>query len=285
MSAMKKNKTCTQHMFAARGKTVLFLCLLLASALALGGCSTLKGMFSNVTVGEEEEVERNMPPETRIREGMDAYDVGRYSEAIKSFTALLLEHPFSPQAMLAELKLADAYYYDGQYDEAKVHYREFENKHPTNEAIPYVLFQYGMCDYARADRIDRDPNSMSQAIKSFTRLLNAYPNSAYSPEATSKIKEAREYLANHEYLVAVFYVRTEKHEAAKQRLNYLLSTYPESDLAPKAKELLNKLEAGDAPSLGLRKWLPDFMVSDKEPNPSQELKTEPSLPGTPDSGQ
>lgn len=265
-------------------KTALILCLL-ACSLALGGCATFKGMFSSVTVGEEEEIEQNMPPETRIREGMDAYDVGKYGEAIKSFTALVVEHPFSPQAMLAELKLADAYYYDGQYDEAKAHYREFENKHPTNEAIPYVLFQYGMCDYARADRIDRDPASMSQAIKSFTRLLNAYPSSAYAPEATNKIKEAQEFLANHEYLVAVFYVRTEKFDAAKQRLQYLLSTYPESDLAPKAKELLARIETDDAPNWGLKKWLPDFMVSDKEPNPSQELKNEPSLPGTPEPGQ
>ncbi len=282
---MKKNNAHILRHPVENWKTALILCLL-ACSLALGGCSSFKGMFSNFTVGEdEEEIEQNMPPETRIREGMDAYDVGKYSEAIKSFTALLLEHPFTPQAMLAELKLADAYYYDGQYDEAKVHYREFENKHPTNEAIPYVLFQYGMCDYARADRIDRDPASMSQAIKSFTRLLNAYPNSAYAPEATNKIKEAQEFLANHEYLVAVFYVRTEKHDAAKQRLQYLLSTYPESDLAPKAKDLLARIEADDAPNWGLKKWLPDFMVSDKQPNPSQELKNEPSLPGTPDSGQ
>ncbi len=282
---MKKTKTCIPRNLAGGWKYSFIACLL-ACSLALSGCSTFKGMFSNFSVGEdEEEIEQNMPPETRIREGMDEYDVGKYGEAIKSFTALLEEHPFSPQAMLAKLKLADAYYYDGQYDEAKTHYREFETQHPTNEAMPYVLFQYGMCDYARAERIDRDPASMSQAIKSFTRLLNAYPNSAYAPEATNKIKEAQEFLANHEYLVAVFYVRTEKHDAAKQRLQYLLSTYPESDLAPKAKDLLARIEADDAPNWGLKKWLPDFMVSDKQPNPSQELKNEPSLPGTPDSGQ
>ena len=280
-----KNNACILCRLVDDCKRVLIL-FLLACSLALAGCSTFQGMFSNVTIGEDEEVgEMNIPPETQIREGMDAFNVGKYSVAIKSFTNLLVEHPFSPEAMLAELKLADAHYYDGQYDEAKVHYREFETKHPTNEAIPYVLFQYGMCDYSKADRIDRNPDSMAQAIKSFTRLLNAYPNSPYTLEATNKIKEAREFLANHEYLVAAFYVRTEKNEAAKHRLNYLLSTYPESDLAPKAKELLAKLEAGDAPTWGLKRWLPGFMVSDREPNPSQELKNEPSLPGTPDSGQ
>lgn len=264
-----------------RGRILVCLALLLC-LVPLGGCSTFQGMFSKVSFGEEEETERGMSPETRAREGMDAFDVGNYGAAIKSFTTLLQEHPFSPQAPLAELKLADAYYYDGKYDEAKTHYREFETRYPSNEAIPYVLFQYGMCDYTRAERIDRDPAGMAQAIKSFTRLINAYPDSAYSPEAGNKIKEAREFLANHEYLVAVFYVRTDKNEAARQRLRYLLATYPESALAPKAKDLLAKLEAGKAPNWGLKKWLPDFMISDEAQDPAQEGGEEPILPGTPE---
>lgn len=264
-----------------KGRALVFLSLLFC--LILAGCSTFQGMFNKVTFGEEEEpIEQGMPPETRVREGMDAFDVGNYGSAIKSFTTLLQEHPFSPQAALAQLKLADAFYYDGKYDEAKTHYREFENRYPANEAIPYVLFQYGMCDYTRADRIDRDPAGMAQAIKSFTRLLNAYPDSAYGPEANNKVKEAREFLANHEYLVAVFYVRAEKHEAARQRLHYLLSTYPESSLVPKAKNLLAELDAGRAPNWGLKKWLPDFMLSDDDPSPAQEIRDTPSLPGAPD---
>lgn len=241
-----------------------FVLALLAITFTLGGCSTFKGMFNKVTVGDDEEVVQNMPPEARIKEGMDSYDVGDYTVAIKSFKTLLDEHPFTPQAMLAQLKLADSYYYDGQYEEAKTRYKEFEDRHPANEAASYVLFQEGMCDFARTSRIDRDPDSMLQAINSFNRLLNAYPNSAYTDEAKKKIVEARDYLANHEYMVAVFYVRTAQEQGAKQRLHYLLNTYPESSLAPKAKELLAELETGKMPSTGLRSWLPRFMTDDPE---------------------
>ncbi len=226
--------------------TRIVLACLVACLPLLSGCSVFDGMFSNVTVGEEEEVLKGVPPETRLQEGMTAYEVGHYKTAAKAFSTLLEEHPFSQEAMLAELKLADAYYYDGKYDEAKKHYQAFESRHPTNEAIPYVLFQYGMCDYSRADRVDRDPGSMRLAVESFTRLLNAAPNSPYSQEATRKIKDAQEFLAHHEYRVAEFYRRTGKEGAAKQRLQYLLSSYPESDLAPKAQRMLQELEGKPA---------------------------------------
>ena len=237
----------------------LTLIALLLTALMLSGCSTFSGMFSNVTFGEEEEP-TSLPPETLLSQGMDAYNVGEYREALERFKKILDEHPFSAQAMLAELKAADAHYYNKQFAEAKVLYKAFEEHHPTNEAIPYVMFQIGMCDYNRSDRIDRDISGPQDAIKSFTRLINAYPQSPYAKEAKNKIHDAKEFLVNHEYMVAVFYTRTEHYDQAMHRLKYLLAMYPDSALAPKASALLQKLEAGEPPSWGMSRWLPEFMT-------------------------
>ncbi|MGI6656594.1 MAG: outer membrane protein assembly factor BamD [Desulfobulbus sp.] len=243
---------------------VLLLILLLLLTLPLSGCSTFKGMFSKFTIGEEEQEEEKTGPDALLVEGMDAYNVAKYAKAIKNFKIILDEYPFSREAMLAELKSADAHYYDKQYPEAKVLYKSFEEHYPTNEAIPYVLFQIGMCDYRRADRIDRDASAPKEAIKSFTRLLNAYPDSPYAKDAKTKLEESKEFLVNHEYMVAVFYVRTERYDEAKHRLRHLLAVYPDSTLAPQAKALLNALEAGNPPSWGLGKWLPEFMIKAPE---------------------
>ncbi|MGD9948787.1 MAG: outer membrane protein assembly factor BamD [Desulfobulbus sp.] len=245
---------------------LLLICLLL-SALALSGCSTFGGMFSKVTFGDEEEP-KSLPPETLITQGMDAYNVGDYSEALKNFKLILDEHPFSAQAMLAELKAADAHYYNKEYAEAQVLYKAFEEHHPTNEAIPYVMFQIGMCDYNRSDRIDRDISGPQEAIKAFTRLINAYPQSPYAKEAKTKIQDSKEFLVNHEYMVAVFYTRTEHYKEAQHRLKYLLAMYPDSSLAPQAKALLERLEAGNPPSWGMSRWLPEFMT--RAPEDRQE---------------
>ncbi|MCL1980929.1 MAG: outer membrane protein assembly factor BamD [Proteobacteria bacterium] len=244
----------------------LLLVLLLATALAQYGCS----MFNKLTLGDEEEEPKSKPPEELIVLGMDAYNTGDYKAANKHFKIILDEHPFSSQAMLAELKSADAYYYNKDYTEAKVLYKSFEERHPTNEAIPYVLFQIGMCGYNRSDRIDRDISGPQEAIKSFTRLINAYPQSPYAKEAKTRIKDAKEFLVNHEYMVAVFYVRAARYDEAKHRLKYMLARHPDSDLAPKAQELLDSLEAGNRPAWGMNRWLPEFMT--QAPSDRQEAK-------------
>lgn len=241
----------------------LLLISLLLSALALSGCSTFSGMFNKLTFGEEDDP-KSLPPETLITQGMDAYNVGDYGEATKNFKLILDEHPFSAQAMLAELKAADAHYYNKQYAEAKVLYKAFEEHHPTNEAIPYVMFQTGMCDYNRSDRIDRDVSGPQEAIKAFTRLINAYPQSPYAKEAKTKIKDSKEFLVNHEYMVAVFYTRTERYQEAQHRLKYLLAMYPDSSIAPQAKALLEHLEGGKPPAWGMSRWLPEFMTKAPE---------------------
>jgi len=237
---------------------------LAATSLSLTGCATTEGMFSSWSIfgsgGEKEEKFESAGK--LIVQGMDAYKIGRYNTAIKHFQEIKDRYPFSPEALLAELKLADCEYYNDKYEEAKELYKEFEERHPTNEAIPYVMFQIGMCDYSRTDRIDRDSTGAQDAIKSFSRLLRVYPDSPYTREAKARIRAAREFIVNHEYYVAIFYVRTKKYDQAKHRLKYILTMYPDASIIPKAKSLQKRLAAGDPPKWGLDKWLPELAMPD-----------------------
>ena len=245
-----------------RQTPLLPLFLLLILLLSVAGCSTMKGMFDSFTFGSDASKPDQESAQELAVKGMDAFNVGDYYEALQAFNEILDRFPFSPQAMLAELKAADCHYYRKEYLEAKMLYQEFEERHPTNEAMPYVMFQIGMCDFRRTDRIDRDITGAQDAIKSFSRLLRAYPDSPYSREAKARIAAAREFLVNHEYFVAVFYVRTKEYSQAIHRLKYLLSMYPDSSIAPKAKALLKRLEEGNPPAWGLRKWLPRLTMPD-----------------------
>lgn len=220
-------------------------------------------MFDTLTFGSGSEEETGQEPaESLIIRGMDAYNVGNYHEALKAFDQVLDQYPFSRQATLAELKAADSHFYREEYIEAKVLYQEFEERHPTNEAVSYVMFQIGMCDFKRTDRIDRDISGAQEAIQEFSKLLRAFPDSPYSREAKAHIAAARDFLVNHEYFVAVFYVRTEKYEQAQHRLKYLLNMYPDAAIIPKAKDLLQRLEAGEPPRWGIRKWMPSLTMPD-----------------------
>lgn len=230
------------------------LVVLLLFSLSLTGCGSLWPFGSK---NKEEVFE---PAESLIAKGMKDYKVGNYTDALKSFQEVIDRYPFSPQAVLAELKAADSHYYNGKYREAKELYQSFEERHPSNEAIPYVMFQIGMCDYARIDRIDRDATGANEAVESFSRLLRAHPDSPYTHEATARRDSAREFIVNHEYFIAVFYVRTKKYDQALHRLEHLIALHPEAAITPKAKDLRDRLQAGDPPHWGLGRWLPDLKL-------------------------
>jgi outer membrane protein assembly factor BamD len=231
--------------------------LLLTLAGSLSGCATLAEWF-----GFDDSSTVQQSAESLAIEGMENFNVGSYHSALEKFEEILDRFPFSPEAMLAELKAADSHYYQDHFLEAKILYQQFEERHPTNEAIPYVMFQIGMCDFSRTDRIDRDTSGAKDAIQSFSRLLRAYPDSPYTYEAKARISAAQEFLVNHEFFVAVFYLRTDRIDESAHRLKYLLAMYPESSIAPKAKNLLERIEAGDAPRIGLSRWLPSLSMPD-----------------------
>jgi len=226
---------------------------LLASLLFLGGCNDLPA-FLDFRTGAEIDVEA--PARTLAAQGMDDYNVGKYFTALEYFNEILDRYPFSAEATLAELKAADCNYFMERYVEAFNLYKQFEERHPTNEAIPYVMFQKAMTYYKRMDRVDRDTTGAVESIKLFDQLQRAYPESPYAKEANYRMKDANEFLADHEFAVVQFFIRTEKYSQAEKRLNYILTMYPDSKIAPQAKELLAQLEEGNPPDAGIKEWLP-----------------------------
>jgi len=252
MTIDKDRKSFTQ--FSTGGAVTLFLLFFL-----LGGCSQLKSTF-NFTSSEK--IEKELPAKNLAIKGMDDYNVGKYFTAIEYFEEILNRYPFSPEASLAELKAADCSYYLGNYQEAALLYEEFENHHPTNESIPYVMFQKAMCSYKTIDRVDRDTTGATKAVQLFEQLLKAYPDTPYTGEAESRIAAATEFLANHEYFVAEYYIRTEKYNQAVVRLKYMLAKYPDAEISTRARDLLARVEAGDPPKSRLWAWFPKLSMPD-----------------------
>ncbi|MDW7772919.1 MAG: outer membrane protein assembly factor BamD [Desulfobulbaceae bacterium] len=233
------------------------IALVLFLVFGLTGCASLKRWF-----GFDDSTTIQQSAASLALEAMEDYNVGKYHSALGKFEEIMERFPFSPEAMLAELKAADSHYFQGNFPEAKILYQEFEERHPTNEAIPYVMFQIAMCDFAGTDRIDRDISGARDAIQSFSRLLRAFPDSPYTNEARARIKAAQEFLVNHEYFVAVFYVRTKRYDEAAHRLQYLLAMFPDSSVTPMARKLLERIDAGDPPRMGFSRWIPDLSMPD-----------------------
>ncbi len=241
-------------------RTCVLALAMIVPAVGLSGCATLDTMLGWVGFGEGSATQET--PEALAMEGMADFNRGKYSAALKRFVEIKDRFPFSDVALLAELKAADSNYYMDKFSEAKTLYEEFEANHPTNEAVPYVLFQIGMCYYSQIGTHDRDPGNAQNAVQAFGRLNRAYPQSPYFVEASARIRAARDFLAQHEFSVATFYVRTEEDKQAQGRLEYLLATYPEASVKPQATELLAQLKSGKGIEKTWRRFVPTISLPD-----------------------
>jgi len=193
-------------------RRILLICLVLLPVFS--SCGWFK------TKGEESAQEL-------ANRGMNEFNDGDYRVSIEAFEKLKDWYPFSKYAILAELKIADAYYNLGQYEEAITAYEEFEKLHPRNEATPYVINQIGLSYFGQVRTIDRDQISAEKALETFRRLVNQFPDSLYAVQARDNIKKCLESLSAHELEIGLFYYKSKHYEAAINRFKSILTKYPD----------------------------------------------------------
>lgn len=176
-------------------------------------------------------------------DGMDQFNRGKYKKAIESFEKLKDWYPFSKFVILAELKIADAYYNIKEYEEAVAAYEEFENLHPRNEAVPYTIYQIGLCYFEQIDTVDRDQTSAKKALDTFNRLKKQFPVDSYTIKAQEHIKKCLKSLAGHEFYVGIFYLKNKHYKAALNRFKSVLSNYPDVGVHQTALQYIALCEA------------------------------------------
>lgn len=171
-------------------------------------------------------------------EGMKDFNNENYRMAITSFDKLRDWYPFNKLATLAELKIADAHYHLKEYAEAVQAYSDFENLHPSHEAIPYVLYRIGRCYFDQIDTIDRDPSHAKRALGIFLRLTRQFPEDPYTARAMEHIDICQKNLAEHEFYVGLFYFKSKRYKAALGRFSLVIADYPDVGVHQKALQYI-----------------------------------------------
>jgi outer membrane protein assembly factor BamD len=150
----------------------------------------------------------------------------KYDEAIESFQDVIDNYPYSEYAVLAELKIADAYFEQEKYEEALSYYRDFADLHPDHEQVPYTIYRSALCFYEQSHGPSRDQTATEQSLAHFDRLLERYPYSTHAPEAEVMWRELRERLARHSMMIGDFYMDREEYQSAADRFRSVLNEYP-----------------------------------------------------------
>ncbi|MBC8462356.1 MAG: outer membrane protein assembly factor BamD [Deltaproteobacteria bacterium] len=198
--------------------------------IAFSGCAVWDRLFPK----EEKS------PEELMSDGVKNFERGRLTDATEAFQKIKDRYPYSKFAIEAELKMADALYKRGLFDEAIDAYDEFERLHPKNASIPYVIYQKCMCYFSQIGTIDRNQSNTLKAKEEFERLVKKFPKTEYANMGRSKIRECYINLAEHELNVGHFYYKKKKYRAAMGRYRYVLENYPDQGQYHVALEYMSK---------------------------------------------
>lgn len=201
----------------------ILLCAAMAFLLVTGGCAGLKKEKNAVQLADE---------------GKRFFEDGNYGKAVKAYTRLKDWYPYSEYAKTAGLKIADAHFRMKEYDEAVSDYEEYENLHPSDSQIPYVIYQTGLCYYDRLSSIDRDQTPAHKAVSAFTMLASRFPESSYVVKSRPMLDKCLKSMAGHEFYVGLFYFRARHYKAARQRFLNVIMDYPDLGYNERALEYI-----------------------------------------------
>jgi outer membrane protein assembly factor BamD len=200
------------------------LLLLAAIILAIApACSSPPPAFEDVAPAEElyEEALDTLKGRSWL-----IFRTTDYVRAIEKLQSIIDNYPYSDVAVLAELKIADAYFDDRRYDEALSYYRDFADLHPQHERVPYTILRSAYCRERQMHSANRDQTATREALLHLDRLLAKYPHSPEAREAETMWRDLRTHLANNVAEIAEFYLKREEYESAAERYRSLLNEYP-----------------------------------------------------------
>jgi len=153
----------------------------------------------------------------------------KYARARPYFTHAYEVEPNSANGREALLLAADTYYLEGgstNFIQAEAKYRDYLNRFPTSDQAPYVQFQIANSLAKRMERPDRDQAVTRKGYEAYQDLIRLYPTSEYAAQAQEQVEVVRANLAEHEFMVGRFYMRYGSPQAAAERFQFLLKTYP-----------------------------------------------------------
>ena len=167
--------------------------------------------------------------------GERALDKKDYSEAIKDFQALNIMYLFDPHAKQAQLDIIYAYYKNGDTALAIAAADHYIRLYPQGRNIDYAYYMRGMASFdsglswmqklINISPVSRDISTFQRSFTSFSNLVKMFPHSRYTPDALTRMRYIRNLIAQHEVMIAEFYMKRGDYVAAISRASYVVQHF------------------------------------------------------------
>jgi len=174
-------------------------------------------------------------------------NAGSIDQGIKQYKTILESYPGSKYAIQARLDISYNLFKQKKYNLSILELNQFIKKYPDLPSTPYAYYLKGVVAEAKSksildklitDSAQRDVDSIQDAYSYYMDLINTFPSSKYSEDASKKLIGLRNTLARHEFYVALYYTGIGSHIAAINRSKFIIENYPNSSSIPDGLDLM-----------------------------------------------
>jgi len=210
-----------------------------ALLLCLGGCST---------TGETQVKEEQWDAAKLYEQSRAALKRGDAAGAVGHLETLQVRFPLDDYAKQGQLDIIVAYFQREEYDYAIAAADQFIQRNPQSPHAAYAWYMKGRSELGRTkgmlekyfpkDLSDTDQRLITTARSYFDQVWKRYPKSDWAEASKEQSKLLLDKLAKHELNVAQFYAERGAYVGAANRIQALLSGFPESAHRADALQLL-----------------------------------------------
>ena len=159
------------------------------------------------------------------QEGKESLEKGDVLFAAKKFNEAEILFPQSIWAPKSALMAAYSYYIQDYYGDAIAELERFIRVYPNHENLDYVYYLLAISYYEQIVDEKKDLQSIINAKKTFTIVIDKFPNTEYALDAEFKIDLINDILAAKEMYVGRYYVDKKKWIPAINRFREVVDKY------------------------------------------------------------
>lgn len=203
----------------------LFQSSIVAACVTLAGCSSSpKELNPDPELKEIKAEKKNdidSPEGALFESAKKSYQNRLFSVAKDQFTALMNNFPTGPYAEFSEMKIADCAFFTKDFDISAGLYEEYAKNHPGSLSAAYALLMSARSFHLSSKGVGHDAHALERAREMYTRLIEQYPDSVYSRQASIYQQATIADLTANEMRVAEFYRKQGKEDAYNARLKII----------------------------------------------------------------
>ncbi len=214
-----------QSMFDGLAMSGMINSTLKSGMVALVGLMLLNGCASKDDIDIETYVNQVEPADQLFNQGLANLNSGRAGEAVKKFSAVDRQHPYSEYARRSIVLGAFANYRQGNYADAIVASKRYVTLYPTDKDAAYAQYIIGLSYWRQIPDVTRDQADSRRTIAAMQALIEQYPDSEYAEDGKAKIRFARDQITGKEMQVGRYYLERKEYLAAIKRFRVVVEEY------------------------------------------------------------